>query len=207
MDMWTLFTSNLIVLSHNDHNDTTHWRRWEPKEKLPPSYTSKYGQLCYGYYICSGTFENLYRSALININIIDIVQHVLNLVRGHDWFRSASYWLAKTLEDESPFKSSKFVCPPGKVHAVTTKELQPAHSVLNNHWMTLTDVLTRSLVILCVPICMFRYLGPWNNIAWVMPERSLIYVACIFYMGILHVSDFGKIGLKGVGWGCLKGYL
>ena len=89
----------------------------------------------------------------------------------------ASYWLAKTwLEEESPSKSSKFFYPCGIVHTVTTKEPQPAHSVLNDHWTSLADVLTRSQVILSVPIFMFRYHGAWNNITWGMPE-TLAYIS------------------------------
>ncbi len=111
----------------------------------------------------------------------------------------ASYWLAKNcLEEESLSKSSKFCYPSGKVHTVTTKELQPARSVLNDYWTVLRDVLTRS-----VPICMFRYHGPWNNIAWEMPERWLRYM--YIYMGTLHVCDFGKIGLKIGGGGVSRG--
>ena len=53
--------------------------------------------------------------------------------------------LPACLEEESPSKSSKFFCPSGKVHTVTTKKLQPAHSV---QWVGLMFWLHRSLVTL-----------------------------------------------------------
>ena len=48
----------------------------------------------------------------------------------------------------------------GKVHTVTTKELRPARSVLNDHWMILADVFTRSLVILSSVSCRGYKIGP-----------------------------------------------